>query len=96
MPRKENHISITGPKALPILLVPACCTENSSAMISSVMMTTLACPVPRKRFMAGMLRKPSMAVVTVTAGVSTPSASSAAPPSMAGKISHLPQCLTSE
>ena len=46
--------------------------------------------------MAGMLRRPSTAVVTVTAGVSTPSASRAAPPSMAGTISHLPQFFTRE
>ena len=46
--------------------------------------------------MASMLRRPSTAVVTVTAGVSTPSASRAAPPSMAGKMSHLPQCFTRE
>ena len=45
--------------------------------------------------MLGMLRRPSTAVVTVTAGVSTPSASRAAPPSMAGRISHLPQSFTS-
>ena len=35
-----------------------------------------------------MVRRPSMAVVTVTAGVRMPSASSAAPPIMAGRISH--------
>lgn len=35
-----------------------------------------------------MVRKPSMAVVTVTAGVRMPPASSAAPPIMAGRISH--------
>jgi len=39
---------------------------------------------------------PSTAEVTVTAGVSTPSASSAAPPSIAGTMSHLPQLRTSE
>ena len=32
-----------------------------------------------------------MAVVTVTAGVRMPSASSAAPPTMAGRMSHLAQ-----
>ena len=89
-PRKLNHSSMTGPKALPILLVPACWTEKSAVMISSVMNTTFHWPAPRKRSMLGMLRRPSTAVVTVTAGVSTPSASSAAPPSIAGRISHLP------
>ena len=43
-----------------------------------------------------MLRSPSTAVVTVTAGVSTPSARRAEPPSIAGKISHLPHLRTSE
>ena len=81
---------MTGPKALPIFRVPACCTAKSPEMIASVMMTTVHCPGPRKRSTAEMLRRPSTAVVTVTAGVSTPSASSAAPPSMAGTISHLP------
>ena len=41
-----------------------------------------------------MVRRPSMAVVTVTAGVRIPSARSAAPPTMAGMMSHLPQRLT--
>ena len=89
-PRKENHSSIQGPKAFPILLVPACCTENRAKMISSVMTTTFHCPSPKKRFITSMLRRPSTAVVTVTAGVRTPSASRAAPPSMAGKMSHFP------
>ena len=40
--------------------------------------------------MLSIERRPSTAVVTVTAGVRTPSASSAAPPSIAGRISHLP------
>ena len=39
---------------------------------------------------------PSTAVVTVTAGVRTPSASRAAPPSIAGMISHFPQFFTRE
>ena len=41
-----------------------------------------------------MVRRPSMAVVTVTAGVRMPSASSAAPPIIAGMMSHLPQRFT--
>ena len=96
IPRKENQSSITGPKALPIVLVPLCWTENSAVIMQRVMMTTFHCPVPRKRSIAEMLRNPSTAVVTVTAGVRTPSASSAAPPSIAGTISHFPQFLTSE
>ena len=96
MPRKPNQSSITGPKALPMRLVPSCCTEKSSVMIASVMSTTFHCPPPRKRSMLEIERRPSTAVVTVTAGVSTPSASRAAPPSMAGRIHHLPKSFTSE
>ena len=66
MPRNENHTSITGPNALPILLVPAHCTAKSVLMMTRVIRTTCACPLPRKRFIAGMLRRPSTAVVTVT------------------------------
>ena len=88
MPRNENHTSITGPNALPILLVPAHCTAKSVLMMTRVIRTTCACPLPRKRFIAGMLRRPSTAVVTVTAGVRTPSARSAAPPIIAGKMSQ--------
>ena len=95
-PRKENQMSIIGPNALPILLVPACCTAKSAQMIASVMRMTFVCPTPRSLSIDGMLRRPSIAVVTVTAGVSTPSASSAAPPIIAGKMSHLPQLRTSE
>lgn len=83
MPRNENHTSITGPNALPILLVPAHCTAKSVLMMTRVIRTTRACPLPRKRFIAGMLRRPSTAVVPVTAGVRTPSARSAAPPIIA-------------
>ena len=43
-----------------------------------------------------MVRRPSIAVVTVTAGVRMPSARSAAPPIMAGKMSHFPQRRTRE
>ena len=89
-PRKLNHSSMTGPKALPMRLVPACWTEKSAVMIKSVMITTFHWPAPRKRSMLSIERRPSTAVVTVTAGVRTPSASSAAPPSIAGRISHLP------
>ena len=76
-------------------LVPACCTAKSDAMIQSVMMTPVWRP-PRSLSIIAILRSPSTAEVTVTAGVSTPSASSAAPPSIAGTMSHLPQLRTSE
>ena len=78
-----------GPKALPMLEVPAFCTKNRPQMMRIVMMTTLLCPSPSRAWPTSMERRPSMAVVTVTAGVSTPSASSAAPPIMAGTMSHL-------
>ena len=96
IPRKENQSSITGPKAFPIRLVPACWTEKSAVMMISVMTTTFHWPAPRKRSMLSMLRSPSTAVVTVTAGVRTPSASRAAPPSIAGTINHFAQSRTRE
>lgn len=95
-PRKRNHTSITGPKALPMRLVPACCTAKSDAMMQSVMMMTPVWRPPRSLSIIAILRSPSTAEVTVTAGVSTPSASSAAPTSIAGTMSHLPQLRTSE
>ena len=81
---------MTGPKARPILLVPARCTANSRLTMIRVMTTTLVCPSPISDRMAGMVLKPSTAVVMVTAGVRMPSASSAEPPSIAGIMSHLP------
>lgn len=95
MPRKLNQTSMTGPKALPMRLIPARCTRNSARIIASVRIITRVCPAPRKESITGLVRRPSTAVVTVTAGVSTPSASIAAPPTIAGKISHLPQPRTS-
>ena len=44
--------------------------------------------------MKSTVLRPSIAVVTVTAGVRMPSARSAAPPIMAGMMSHFPQRLT--
>lgn len=49
---------------------------------------------PMTEYTWRMVRRPSMAVVTVTAGVRMPSARSAAPPIMAGTISHLAQRFT--
>ena len=60
----------------------------------SVMMTTFIWLSPMMSCTAGMVRRPSMAVVMVTAGVRMPSASRAAPPSMAGMMSHLPYLRT--
>ena len=85
---------MTGPKARPILEVPARWTANSRHTMTSVMMTTFIWLSPMMRWTAGMVRRPSIAVVMVTAGVSTPSASSAAPPSIAGMMSHLPYLRT--
>ena len=75
-------------------LVPALWTRNSSAIIVIVINMILFCPSPSSSRMEEMLLRPSIAVVTVTAGVITPSASRAAPPIMAGKMSHFPKCFT--
>ena len=61
---------------------------NKAEMIVIVIANIFPCPSPRKPSKNGMLRKPSTAVVTVIAGVKIPSASKAAPPTIAGIISH--------
>ena len=93
-PRNRNQNVMTGPNAWPILDVPARCTAKSRHTMMSVMITTFIWLSPMMSWTAGMVRRPSIAVVMVTAGVSTPSASSAAPPSMAGMMSHLPYLRT--
>ena len=87
---------MTGPNSLPMLEVPARCTANRTQTMAMVMATTRVWPSPSRAWPTGMLRRPSMAVVTVTAGVRMPSASSAAPPIMAGRMSHFAQRRTSE
>ena len=59
-----------------------------------VMSTTMPWLSPMMAWKKSMVRRPSMAVVTVTAGVRMPSARSAAPPTMAGMMSQRPQRLT--
>ena len=79
---------MSGPNSLPIDEVPARCMANRPQIMMMVMMMTLVWPSPKSAWPHSIVRKPSMAVVTVTAGVRMPSASSAAPPIMAGRISH--------
>ena len=83
-----------GPKALPIMEVPARCMANSTQRMAMVIKTTTFWLSPMMPWKNGIVRRPSMAVVTVTAGVRMPSASSAAPPTMAGMMSHLAQRFT--
>ena len=90
-PRNKNHTIIAGPNILPMELVPLRWIINRMLMIASVITTTRCCPGPRKLSTTSMLRKPSTAVVTVTAGVRTPSASMVQPPIIVGTISHFPQ-----
>ena len=94
IPKNKNHKVITGPNALPIREVPACCMAKSEQRMMMVIKTTVCWFVPISAYIAGMVRRPSMAVVTVTAGVRIPSARSAAPPIMAGIINHFAQRLT--
>ena len=86
--RNRNHSVMSGPNSLPIDEVPARCMANRPQIMMMVMMMTLVWPSPSSAWPHSMVRRPSMAVVTVTAGVRMPSASSAAPPIMAGRISH--------
>ena len=90
-PRNRNQKVMTGPNARPILEVPARCTANSRHTMTRVMITTLTWLSPMTACSSGMVRRPSTAVVMVTAGGRTPSASSAEPPSMAGMISQRAQ-----
>ncbi len=90
MPRNRNQTSMTGPKARPILEVPARCTKNRTHTMTRVIATTFAWLSPMIASISEMVRRPSTAVVMVTAGVSTPSASSADPPTMAGMMSQRP------
>ena len=83
-----------GPKARPMLEVPARCTAKSALMMTMAMSTTRPWSLLTSAWPSGMVLRPSMAVVTVTAGVRMPSASSAAPPIMAGTMSHLAQRCT--
>ena len=71
-PSIRNHTSMKGPKYRPIRPVPACCMRNMRKMISRTIGTTGTAGATR--------RSPSMADVTVMAGVITPSAMRAAAP----------------
>ena len=79
--RNRNHSVISGPNSLPIDEVPARCMANRPQIMMMVMMITLVWPSPSSAWPHSMVRRPSMAVVTVTAGVRMPSI-------MAGRISH--------
>ncbi len=70
----ENQINMIGPKELPMKLVPNCCIKKSAAKINSTIGTTGIWAL--KSF------NPSIAEVTVIEGVITPSARSAAAPTM--------------
>ena len=80
--KNRNHSVMSGPNSLPIDEVPARCMANRPQIMMMVIMMTLVCPSPNSAWPHSMVRRPSMAVVTVTAGVRMPSAS------MAGRISH--------
>ena len=88
-PRKLNHISIIGPNILPTTAVPNRWIENRRASIIKVIKITGIWREPNVVSNAGIVLNPSIAEVTVTAGVSAPSESRAAPPIIAGIINHL-------
>ena len=89
MAKNANQINITGPKILPIISVPKCWIKNKKLSITSTMIIIISWLFPNISLKLGKIFKPSMDEVTVTAGVSIPSASRAEPPTMAGTISHL-------
>jgi len=89
-----NHKNIIGPNAFPTTSVPNRWTMNNTKIITKVIMTMMFWSFPKRSKNCGIPRNPSIAVVTVTAGVSTPSANNAAPPIIAGMIRYLPPFLT--
>ena len=76
-PSSRNHSSINTPNDLPILSVPNRCTKKMMVMMPRVMGMTGRLGL--------MLSSPSMAVVTVMAGVMIPSASRVLAPMMASR-----------
>ena len=75
MPNSRNHSSMNTPNDLPMLSVPKRWTKKMMVMMASVMGMTGRWGL--------MLSSPSMAVVTVMAGVMIPSASNVLAPMMA-------------
>ena len=73
-----------GPNARPIALVPKRWIKNKKDKMITVIMITSVCDLTGSTPLNLMPFKPSIAVVTVTAGVNIPSASNAAPPINAG------------
>jgi len=94
--RNENHIITTEPKVRPMRSVPCDCTENSTTMITTVIISVSSLFSVITCSSAGNVSKPSTAELIDTAGVSTESARNAAPPSMAGIASHAPYLRISE
>lgn len=90
MPKNRNQTNIIGPNALPSKLVPAFWQANKNRNNNQCNQDDTILVIIQQLVKTEMLCKPSMAVVMVTAGVSTPSASSAAPPNMAGMTKYLP------
>ena len=80
-----NQINITGPNNFPIDAVPNCCRKKNAAIMPRTMYTIVCCG----RLWSGLSSlRPSMAEVIDIGGVIMPSASKAAPPMMAGIMSH--------
>ena len=90
--RNVNHTSTTEPNTRPMLSVPRDCTENSTTMMTTVIISVRLPFSLNSASNGGSVFRPSTAELIDTAGVSTESARNAAPPSMAGMASHAP-CL---
>jgi len=76
-PSSRNHSSMKTPNDLPMLSVPKRCTKKMIVIMARVIGTTGRLGL--------MLSSPSMAVVTVMAGVMIPSASKVLAPMIANK-----------
>ena len=81
-----NQINIIGPKNLPMDAVPNCCIKKNRARIVNTIITTVL--LPSSIHSVGIFFNPSIAEVIDIGGVIIPSASKAAPPTIAGITSH--------
>ena len=87
-----NQTAITGPNIFPIEAVPNCCRKKKTVMMPRTMYTIVSVAM---LWRDGMFLRPSTAEVMEMGGVMMPSASTEAPPIMAGTTSHLRRLRTS-
>ncbi len=92
----RNQTSTVEPNTLPMRSVPRDCTANTARMITSAMNSVRLGFSSNTPCNAGSVCRPSTAELIDIAGVSTESARNAAPPIIAGTMSHLPYLRSNE